>query len=135
MIPFWFGSTYGTTLTGAIDLTPELVKLCKKYKMWLNVDAAYLGSRWICSEFRPDINLIKEADSLEINFSKVLLIGPGGSTMFVNDKKQLNKAFGGTSRFCFYDNPYSDNPDTIDYKDWHFGLDRRNNAMKFFFLF
>jgi len=78
---------------------------------------------------------LEAADSLEINFSKVLLIGPGGSCMFVKDKKNFTKSFQGTSKFCFYDNPYSEKPETVDYKDWHFGLDRRNNGLKFFFLF
>jgi len=53
LIPFWFGSTYGSTLSGAIDLTHEIINLCKKYKLWINVDAAYLGSTWICQKYRP----------------------------------------------------------------------------------
>ena len=48
LIPFWFGATYGSTLSGAIDLTPEVVDICNKHKIWVNIDAAYLGSTWIC---------------------------------------------------------------------------------------
>ncbi len=78
------------------------MEVCKKHRIWLNLDAAYLGSTWICEEFRPEEGLLDWVDSLEINFSKVLLSGTGGSLMFIRDKQQLNKAFGGTAQFSFY---------------------------------
>ncbi len=55
--------------------------------------------------------------------------------MFIKDKQQLNKAFGGTAQFSFYQNKFTGRNDVVDYKDWIFGLARRNNAIKFFFMF
>ena len=46
--------------------------------------------------------LLAEVDSICINFSKALMLGTGGSLMFIKDKKQLNLAFGGTAKFSFY---------------------------------
>jgi glutamate/tyrosine decarboxylase-like PLP-dependent enzyme len=47
LIPFWCGFSYGTTFSGAIDISERAFKLCKKHKVWINVDAAWLGSTWI----------------------------------------------------------------------------------------
>ena len=55
--------------------------------------------------------------------------------MFIKDKAQLNKAFGGTAKFSFYQNKYTGRHDVVDYKDWIFGLNRRNNSIKFYFLY
>lgn len=57
LIPFWYGATYGSTFSGANDLNPEILRICKKFGMWINVDAAYLGSSWICPEMRPEMKL------------------------------------------------------------------------------
>ena len=48
LVPFWFGASYGTTHSVAIDITPRIVALCLKHKIWINLDAAFLGSTWIC---------------------------------------------------------------------------------------
>lgn len=58
LIPFWYGASYGTTFSGANDLNSEVIRICKKYGMWINLDAAYLGSAWLCPEMRPDIKLL-----------------------------------------------------------------------------
>jgi glutamate/tyrosine decarboxylase-like PLP-dependent enzyme len=60
--------------------------VCKKYGMWLNVDAAYLGSTWLCPEFRDTMRGVEFADSVMLNFSKMGFTGVGGSLFFVGDK-------------------------------------------------
>lgn len=55
--------------------------------------------------------------------------------MFVRDKKQLNNSFSGTQKFSFYENKYTGKQDVVDYKDWVVGLGRRNNSIKFYFLY
>lgn len=42
---------------------------------------------------------------------------------------------GSDVSFSFFKNHYSDQYDVIDYKDWMFGLGRRNNSIKFYYLF
>ena len=37
--------------------------------------------------------------------------------------------------YSFLKNEHSSKMDAIDYKDWSFGLLRRNNSLKFFYLF
>ena len=55
--------------------------------------------------------------------------------MYVRDKKQLNNSFSGTTKFSFYENKYTGKQDVVDYKDWIIGLGRRNNSIKFYFMF
>jgi hypothetical protein len=55
--------------------------------------------------------------------------------LYVGDKKQFTLAFGGTSKFSFYENKYTGKHDVVDYKDWIVGLARRNNGIKFYYLF
>lgn len=37
--------------------------------------------------------------------------------------------------FSFYKNKYSEEKNTIDYKDWQVGLNKRNNALRLFFIY
>ena len=46
-IPLWFGFSYGNTFSAAIDASIKVFELCKKHNIWINVDAAWLGSTWI----------------------------------------------------------------------------------------
>ena len=48
LIPFYFSGSWGNTFSGAIDSNLQVVQLCKKYGMWVHIDAAFLGSTWIC---------------------------------------------------------------------------------------
>ena len=48
LIPFFYGTSIGTTFSGAVDQIDEIGKICSEFGIWLSVDAAYLGSVWIC---------------------------------------------------------------------------------------
>ena len=75
-------------------------------------------------------------DSVCVNFTKLLLSGTGGALFYVRDKKLINYSFGATAaslEFSFYKNQYSNNYDVVDYKDWIFGLARRNNSIKIYY--
>lgn len=52
LIPFFCGSSIGSTWAGSVDPNEEIAKICKKYGMWFNIDAAYLGTSWFCEELR-----------------------------------------------------------------------------------
>lgn len=70
--------------------------------MWHNVDAAYLGSTWICEEYRGSQKGIEDVDSLIVNFSKLGFIGVGGSVFFVANKKQFQKSMSLNNHFGLY---------------------------------
>lgn len=135
LIPFWYGATLGSTFSCATDVTDKIVDICKKYGMWVNVDAAYLGSSWICEDMRPDMTILEKVDSVSMNFSKSMFMGNGGNIFFVADKRQLIGSMGADINFSFFKNEYSGRTNVVDYKDWSFGLMRKNNSMKFYYLF
>ena len=95
LIPFWFGASYGTTFSVAIDIEPRLIDICKKHGMWINLDCAFLGSGWMCPHLRPkDPAILEAVDSLQINFSKVQFTGMGSSLAFYAQKKWISESFG-----------------------------------------
>ena len=135
LVPFYYGASVGTTFSAAVDQIEEIGKICQEFRIWLNCDAAYLGSTWICEEFRSTQKGLDLVDSLVVNFSKPLFMGSGGSMFYVADKSTFMKAMGAQLEFSFYNNKYSELFNTIDYKDWQVGLNHRNNALRLFFLF
>lgn len=90
LIPFWFGGSWGNTFSGAIDVNQEILQFCKDKGMWVNLDASFLGSTWICEQYRPKDSTLTYVDSMTINFTKLLLNGTGGSLFFIGDKQILN---------------------------------------------
>ncbi|VDL58316.1 unnamed protein product [Hymenolepis diminuta] len=52
VISFQCVATLGTTSVCSFDKLDEIGPVCKKFDMWLHVDAAYAGSSFICPENR-----------------------------------------------------------------------------------
>lgn len=86
-IPFFYGFAHGATFSCSSDLSIEIVEICEKYNIWMNIDAAYLGATWLCPEYRVDQNIIEKVDSICLNFAKAMHMGNGGSFMFIKNKK------------------------------------------------
>jgi glutamate/tyrosine decarboxylase-like PLP-dependent enzyme len=74
LIPFWYGCSWGTTATCSYDPIEKLGILCKKYNVWFNVDAAYAGVSWVIPEYRAKVKGLELADSLQVNFAKLMLV-------------------------------------------------------------
>jgi glutamate/tyrosine decarboxylase-like PLP-dependent enzyme len=64
LIPFWYGSTWGTTATCAYDQVDEIADVCAEFGLWLNLDAAYAGSSWVIPEYRKKVKGLEKIDSL-----------------------------------------------------------------------
>lgn len=67
-------STIGTTVEGAIDKVEELAKVCKKYGVWLHLDAAYGGVFFASPDLRHKIGCCKDVDSVVWDPHKGLLV-------------------------------------------------------------
>lgn len=65
----------------------------------------------------------------------MLLLGNGGSLFYVKNKKLFTRAMGADQEFNFYKSNYSEKDQVINYKDWTVGLNRRNNSLKFYYVF
>lgn len=51
-LPFLVVATAGTTVFGAFDPIDEIADVCKKYNMWLHVDAAWGGGALMSQKYR-----------------------------------------------------------------------------------
>ncbi|KAG8235832.1 hypothetical protein J437_LFUL016093 [Ladona fulva] len=51
-VPFFVNATAGTTVLGAFDPLPEIADICKKYKLWMHVDAAWGGGLLLSRKYR-----------------------------------------------------------------------------------
>lgn len=60
-LPFLVVATAGTTVLGAFDPIDEIADVCKKYNMWLHVDAAWGGGALMSQKYR---NLLKGIERL-----------------------------------------------------------------------
>lgn len=122
-------ATLGTTGTLAFDPLRAIGEICKRYDIWLHVDAAYAGSAFILPEYRYLLDGIELADSYVFNAHKWLFTNFDCSCYYVKDPQVLI-------------NTFSSNPDylkrTVDtvsnFKDWGLPLGRRFRALKVWFV-
>ena len=127
--PFMVVAALGTTSSLAFDPLKEISAICKKYNLWLHIDAAYAGSAFILPEYQHYLNGIVDADSYVFNAHKWLFTNFDCSLYFVKDAPLLI-------------NTFSSNPDylkrTLDevtnFKDWGLPLGRRFRALKLWFM-
>ncbi|CAH1979644.1 unnamed protein product [Acanthoscelides obtectus] len=72
-IPFFVCCTSGTTVLGAFDPINAIADICKKYGMWLHVDAAWGGGLLLSRKYRhPRLTGIERADSVTWNPHKLM---------------------------------------------------------------
>nr|CAH7737561.1 unnamed protein product [Callosobruchus chinensis] len=72
-LPFFVCCTSGTTVLGAFDPINDIADICKKYGMWLHVDAAWGGGLLLSKKYRhPRLTGIERADSVTWNPHKLM---------------------------------------------------------------
>lgn len=130
--PFFVCASVGTTSSNAIDPVLEIGKICKKYRLWLHVDAAMSGTAAICPEFRPMLNGIKLADSYLFNPHKWMFTNFDCDCFFVADRKVLIKTLSILPEYL--KNQATESGAVIDYRDWHVQLGRKFRALKLWFV-
>lgn len=55
-LPFMVSATAGTTVLGAFDPLEGIADLCKKYNLWMHVDAAWGGGALMSPKYRKLLN-------------------------------------------------------------------------------
>jgi len=123
-------ATMGTTSTTAIDPLREIGEVCKKYDVWLHVDAAYAGTALILPEYRWMLEGIENADSFVFNPHKWMFTNFDCSAYFVKDKEALIKTFEILPEYLKTRSRGGVN----DYRDWGIPLGRRFRALKLWFV-
>ncbi|THD21624.1 Aromatic-L-amino-acid decarboxylase [Fasciola hepatica] len=131
LIPFFCTATLGTTGCCAFDHLEEIGQICKKYNIWLHVDAAYAGSSFICPEYRPLLNGIEHAMSFVFNPHKWLLVNFDCSCVWYKDVDWVIKSFNVDPAYLKHQHQGK----VPDFRHWHIPLGRKFRSLKLWFLF
>lgn len=128
--PLCVVAALGTTGSTAVDSLENISGICKKYNLWLHVDAAYAGSALILPEYRGMLKGIEQADSFVFNPHKWLFTNFDCSAYFVKEKEFLIRTFEILPEYL---KTLSDSK-VNNYCDWGIPLGRRFRALKLWFV-
>lgn len=123
-------ATIGTTGTVAVDPLEKIAQICRKYGVWLHVDAAYAGTALLLSEYRWMIQGIEQADSFVFNPHKWMFTNFDCSVYLVKDAGSLIRTFEILPEYLKTKTRGAVN----DYRDWGVPLGRRFRALKLWFV-
>jgi len=123
-------ATLGTTGSTAIDPLPEIVAICKEFRIWLHIDAAYAGTALLLPEYQWMIEGIGDADSFVFNPHKWMFTNFDCSAYFVKDRESLLRTFEILPEYLKTVTRGRVN----DYRDWGIPLGRRFRALKLWFV-
>ncbi|MGV8095943.1 MAG: pyridoxal-dependent decarboxylase [Mangrovibacterium sp.] len=131
-VPFFVCATIGTTSSNAVDPIRHIGEICKKYGIWMHVDAAMAGTAAICPECRHHFDGLELADSYAFNPHKWMFTNFDCDCFFVADKTALIKTLSILPEYL--KNEATEKGAVIDYRDWHVQLGRRFRALKLWFV-
>ena len=123
-------ATLGTTGTTAVEPLAAIGEICKKYDVWLHVDAAYAGTALILPEYRWMAKGLDKVDSFVFNPHKWMFTNFDCSAYFVKDKETLIRTFEILPEYLKTQTRGQVN----DYRDWGVALGRRFRALKLWFV-
>ena len=124
--PFCVVATIGTTSSTSIDPIPGIADICKKYDIWLHIDAAYGGSAALLSEMRCLFKGWERADSIVMNPHKWLFTPIDCSAFFCRHFDVLKRAFSLVPEYL----KTSEDSKVRNYMDYGVQLGRRFRSLK-----
>jgi len=128
--PLCVVAALGTTGSTAVDPLEKISDICRKYNLWLHVDAAFAGSALILPEYKWMIKGIEQVDSFVFNPHKWLFTNFDCSAYFVKEKEVLIRTYEILPEYL---KTKSDNK-VNNYCDWGIPLGRRFRALKLWFV-
>ncbi|MDD5360813.1 MAG: pyridoxal-dependent decarboxylase [Ignavibacteria bacterium] len=128
--PLCVVAALGTTGSTAVDSLEEIAALKRKYKFWLHVDAAFMGSLLLLPEKRGYLKGVELADTFVFNPHKWMFTNFDCSAYFVKDKNSLLNTFEIIPEYL---KTRSDSK-VNNYCDWGIPLGRRFRALKLWFV-
>ena len=127
-VPCMVLATVGTTSSNAMDPVAAVAEVCRRYQVWLHVDAAMSGTAAICPELRFINDGLEGADSYCVNPHKWMLVNFDCDAFYVADRAALVDALGILPEYLR--NEATESGAVIDYRDWQIPLGRRFRALK-----
>ncbi len=120
----------GTTGTVAIDPVKAIGEVCRRYGVWLHIDAAYAGTALLLPEYRWMMDGQEMADSFVFNPHKWMFTHFDCTAYFVKDKEALLRTFEILPEYL----KTATRGQVNDYRDWGIQLGRRFRALKLWFV-
>lgn len=130
LVPTCVIAALGTTGTVAIDPLSEIGAICRRYDIWLHVDAAYAGTALLLPEYRWMAEGMELADSFVFNPHKWMFTNFDCSVYFVRDAAALIRTFEVLPEYL----KTKTRGQVNDYRDWGIPLGRRFRALKLWFV-
>ncbi len=123
-------ATVGTTSSGALDPLRAVAAVCRRYNLWLHVDAAYGGTAAILPEKRAILDGVELVDSFVFNPHKWMFTNFDCSAFFVRDPGTLIRTFEIHPEYL----KTGHDAEVKNYRDWGIQLGRRFRALKLWFV-
>ncbi len=131
-LPFFVCATVGTTSSLAFDPLEAIGRTCKKYNLWLHVDAAMAGTAALCPEFRHIQRGLELADSYCFDAHKWMFTNFDCSCFYVADRETLTRSLDVLPEYLR--NQAAGSDAVFEYRNWHVPLGRRFRALKLWFV-
>jgi aromatic-L-amino-acid/L-tryptophan decarboxylase len=128
-VPFCIVATTGTVNTGAIDPLNDILKICKKYNLWLHIDGAYGALAKLDPQYADALKGIEQADSVAFDLHKWLYIPyEVGCTLVKNADAHRSSFAVAPSYLVNFERGLSAGPDPLN--NYGFELSRGFKALK-----
>ncbi|XP_072933330.1 glutamate decarboxylase 1 [Epargyreus clarus] len=106
--PVMVNATAGTTVLGAIDDLEEIADVCKKYGVWMHVDACWGGSLILSKKYKSRLKGIERADSISWNPHKMAGAPLQCSLYLVRERGLLHAANAAAAQYLFQQDKFYD---------------------------
>ncbi|XP_059051634.1 cysteine sulfinic acid decarboxylase [Achroia grisella] len=106
--PLLVNATAGTTVLGAIDNLEAVADICKKYGVWMHVDACWGGSLMLSQKHCSKLSGINRADSISWNPHKMAGAPLQCSVFLVRQKGLLHEANSAAAQYLFQQDKFYD---------------------------
>ncbi|KAG5675359.1 hypothetical protein PVAND_005268 [Polypedilum vanderplanki] len=133
LIPYICVTTIGTTGTCAFDNMEEIGPVCKKYSVWMHIDAAYAGAVFCLPEYAHIMKGIEYGDSINFNLHKWMLVNFDCAAMWIKDAGKLTQSFN--VERIYLDHKYQGASKAPDYRHWQLALGRRFRSLRVWITF
>ncbi|KAK4010907.1 hypothetical protein OUZ56_020030 [Daphnia magna] len=107
-VPYFVNATAGTTVFGAFDPLEPLAFICKKYDLWLHVDAAWGGGALVSQKHRSLMQGIEMVDSVAWNLHKMLGAPLQCSAFLTKHTNVFHRCNSASATYLFQTDKYYD---------------------------
>ncbi|MCK9280601.1 MAG: pyridoxal-dependent decarboxylase [Melioribacteraceae bacterium] len=128
--PFCVVATVGTTSVTSIDPVKEITAICKKYDLWLHIDAAHAGVIAMIPGYEYILDSVDKADSIVINPHKWGFVPMDCSLFFTKQPDLLKKAFSIVPEYL----KTKEDSEVENLMDYGVQLGRRFRSLKLWFV-